>query len=171
MSPWSMAGLASSTSFRRDGPRAVRASTCSWSAAGAANWRCSSCFTLAHTLTLGAAALGVVDLGDALGEPLSRPHRLRRHRSTVRWRHPIPLRCRFAFGLLHGLGFASVLRNRPAGRVVPAVAAQPGGGVELVQLAVLAAAFVLLGASGRALLPLDRLNPAQRSLPAWGPTG
>lgn len=59
-----------------------------------------------------------------------------------RWR-PIVV---FVFGLLHGLGFASVLQEfgLPADKLVPALIGF-NIGVELGQLAVIACAFALVG--------------------------
>ena len=64
------------------------------------------------------------------------------HSSLNRWR-PLVI---FGFGLLHGLGFASVLGEfgLPAGQFVPALIGF-NVGVELGQLAVIAIAFVLVG--------------------------
>ena len=108
-----------------------------------------SCFTLAHTLTLSAATLGVVDLPATLVEPLIAAsivyvgiEALFGGRHT-RFRYVVV----FAFGLLHGLGFASVLREigLPDGLFLLSLLSF-NVGVELGQLAVLAAAFVTLGA-------------------------
>ena len=108
-----------------------------------------SCFTVAHTLTLAAATLGVVDVPATIVEPLIAASIVyvgaealfgRRH---TRFRYGVV----FAFGLLHGLGFASVLRDigLPDGLFLFSLLSF-NVGVEIGQLAVLAAAFITLGA-------------------------
>jgi len=121
-------------------------------------------FTLAHSLTLGAAALGFVALDAertrwveaaiaasiiyvAVENLVLREHR---HRALVT----------FLFGLVHGFGFASVLSGYGLGR---SVATGPLGfnlGVELGQ------ALVVL-----ALLPLVRLVQRRPALNAWSVRG
>lgn len=110
-------------------------------------WQVSA-FTLAHTVTLALAALGYVSVPASIVEPLIAasiafvaienivfPH-------LGLWRPVIV----FGFGLLHGLGFASVLGEfgLPAGSFVPALIGF-NIGVELGQLTVIAAAFLLVG--------------------------
>jgi hypothetical protein len=101
-------------------------------------------FTLAHTLTLALATLGIVSVPAAVVEPLialsiayvaieniARP-RLSRVRLAVV----------FVFGLLHGLGFASVLGDiglSPGHFIASLVAFNVG--VELGQIAVIVTAF------------------------------
>ena len=105
-------------------------------------------FTLAHSLTLALSMLGVLKLPSSIVEPLIA-------RSIVyvavenmmtdrlqRWRPAVI----FAFGLLHGLGFAGVLSeiglstaDFAAGLIAFNV------GVELGQLAVVAACFLTVG--------------------------
>jgi hypothetical protein len=104
----------------------------------------ASAFTLAHSLTLIAAALGwvavpvkVVETAIALSivwtaiEDIIRP--------DVRWRFALT----FGFGLMHGLGFARMLAVLlpPADRIVPLLAFNVG--VELAHLAVIAVALPL----------------------------
>ncbi len=109
-------------------------------------------FTVAHTVTLALATLGLVTLSPAIVEPLiaisiayvaveniisGGPD------AKIGWRRTGVV---FAFGLLHGIGFASVLGE---------IGLSPGAflsgligfniGVELGQLAVIAVAFLLLG--------------------------
>lgn len=118
-------------------------------------------FTLGHSLTLAIAALGlvhlpqsVVELGIAasivaLGVEAVRsagaagPGAIARHPATL---------CA-GFGLLHGLGFAGALAETglPEGAIAPALFAF-NVGIELAQLAIVAAAGVLLAlarAAGR----------------------
>jgi hydrogenase/urease accessory protein HupE len=70
-------------------------------------------FTVAHSLTLGASALGFVhaprgpvELCIALSILLLAVEATRRHRT---WTHRAPWVVAFSFGLLHGFGFASAL--------------------------------------------------------------
>jgi hydrogenase/urease accessory protein HupE len=78
-----------------------------------------TCFTLAHSLTLALATLGIVNLPSRLVEPaiaasivfVGVENLLRRGREPVgRWA------LTFMFGLIHGFGFASVLRELGVGR-------------------------------------------------------
>lgn len=111
-------------------------------------------FTVAHSLTLVAAALGWIALPSRLVESviaasivyvavenLARVAPPRRHRLT------------FLFGLVHGLGFASMLRPLlpPEQVVAPLLAFNLG--VELGQLAIVALALPALLALARALGP------------------
>jgi hypothetical protein len=111
-------------------------------------------FTAAHTLTLGLATFGLVPLPRAVVEPLIA--------ASIIWiavenianggANPTPVRARLrlavvaGFGLLHGLGFAAMLAELglPDGARLAALAAF-NLGVELGQLAVLAAAFLVVG--------------------------
>jgi hypothetical protein len=105
-------------------------------------------FTVAHTLTLALSSYGVVRLSPGVVEPLIAlsivyvavenvvSPKLRASRVALV----------FAFGLLHGLGFAGVLGEigLPEGQRVNALLAF-NVGVELGQLAVIALAAALLG--------------------------
>ncbi|QUJ77647.1 HupE/UreJ family protein [Sulfitobacter albidus] len=104
-------------------------------------------FTLAHTVTLALGALGLVNIPGSIVEPLIAAsivyvavENIFFHRLNT-WRPAII----FGFGLLHGLGFASVLGEfgLPAGQFVPALIGF-NVGVEVGQLTVIAIAFVLL---------------------------
>ncbi len=110
-------------------------------------WQISA-FTLAHTVTLALAAVGVIALPAEVVEPLialSIVYVAVENIFTDRmspWRPALV----FAFGLLHGLGFAGVLGDLGLPR--PALTGALIGfnvGVELGQLAVIAFAFVVLG--------------------------
>jgi len=110
-------------------------------------WQITS-FTLAHTVTLTAAALGLVSVPATLVEPLIAAsivfvavENLFSQRLS-RWR-PLVI---FAFGLLHGLGFASVLSafGLPETQFIPALIGF-NIGVELGQLSVIFIAFIILG--------------------------
>ena len=104
-------------------------------------------FTLAHTATLALATLGVVSVSPAIVEPLIAlsiayvgVENVLRPR--LGWWRPAVV---FGFGLLHGLGFASVLSDVDGG--TGNFLARLVGfniGVELGQLAVIGLAFVLL---------------------------
>jgi hypothetical protein len=102
-------------------------------------------FTLAHSLTLIAAALGWVQLPSRVVESaiaLSIVYVAVENIVTVEPRNRWPLA--FGFGLVHGMGFASVLRPMlpPAGIVPPLLAFNVG--VELGQLSIVALVLPLL---------------------------
>lgn len=105
-------------------------------------------FTLAHSVTLALAMNGIVNLPPHIVEPLiaaSIAFVAIENLFTSKlqpWR-PIIV---FAFGLLHGLGFAGVMSelNLPDGQFVPALVGF-NLGVELGQLAVIAAALLAVG--------------------------
>ncbi|HSF96577.1 MAG TPA: HupE/UreJ family protein [Thermohalobaculum sp.] len=105
-------------------------------------------FTLAHSVTLALGIYGVVRISPAIVEPLIAAsivfvavENLFTDR-LQRWR-PFVV---FGFGLLHGLGFAGVLAEvgLPASQFVPALIGF-NLGVELGQLAVVAACFLAVG--------------------------
>lgn len=105
-------------------------------------------FTLAHTVTLALGALGIVNIPGNIVEPLIAAsivfvavENLFTQKLTP-WR-PFLI---FAFGLLHGLGFASVLGDYglPSGQFIPALIAF-NIGVEIGQLTVIAICFFAVG--------------------------
>jgi hydrogenase/urease accessory protein HupE len=105
-------------------------------------------FTVAHTITLALTMYGVVSLPARIVEPLIAisivcvaVENVFTSRLHV-WR-PVLV---FAFGLLHGMGFAGVLTEigLPRSEFVPALLAF-NAGVEAGQLTVIAAAFLLFG--------------------------
>ena len=111
-------------------------------------------FTLAHTLTLGLSTYGVVRLSLAGGRALDRAlDRLRGRREPAH--HEAPGLSRvvlvFAFGLLHGLGFAGVLGELgwPQGRRLLALLAF-NAGVEAGQVTVVALALLVVAGWARA---------------------
>ncbi|MEX2375504.1 MAG: HupE/UreJ family protein [Dehalococcoidia bacterium] len=126
-------------------------------------------FTVAHSLTLGAAVLGwvpvdsaPVEAGIALSIVLLAREIVVGHRGHVHLVHRQPWLVAFMFGLLHGLGFAGALGNiglRSAD--VPMALLSFNVGVEIGQLlfvaTLLALAALLRRANGK-LLP--RLEPA-----------
>ncbi|NBS11654.1 MAG: HupE/UreJ family protein [Gammaproteobacteria bacterium] len=105
-------------------------------------------FTVAHSVTLALGLFGVITLSPAIVEPLIaasiayvafenlyRSHLVRSRTAIV-----------FLFGLLHGLGFASVLTELglpPRDYVIGLLAFN--GGVELGQFAVIAGAYLSVG--------------------------
>ena len=105
-------------------------------------------FTVAHSVTLALSMQGIVALPERLVETLialSICWVAIENISTSKlkpWRVAVV----FAFGLLHGLGFAGVLSElgMPEGRFLTALLSF-NLGVELGQLSVVAVAFVLLG--------------------------
>ena len=105
-------------------------------------------FTLAHTITLALAATGVVSIPGSVVEPLIAASIVYVAVENIlgigntKWRTIFV----FGFGLLHGLGFASVLGDFgiAQGRFVEALIGF-NIGVELGQLAVIAIAFALVG--------------------------
>lgn len=104
-------------------------------------------FTLAHTITLAMAVLGIVSVPASIVEPLIAASIVYVAVENIvsdklhRWR-PVVI---FGFGLLHGLGFASVLGEfgLPEGQVIPALVGF-NIGVEVGQLTVIALAFILV---------------------------
>jgi hypothetical protein len=118
-------------------------------------------FTLAHTFTLALAVYGVVSLPSRVVEPLiaasivyvAVENLFRREASWLR------LALVFAFGLLHGLGFAGVLAELgwPEGRRLLALISF-NLGVELGQLAVIGLALLCLTAVSRLGVPRRALE-------------
>ena len=110
-------------------------------------WQISA-FTLAHTVTLAAGAMGLVTIPGSIVEPLIAASIVFVAVENIfsqklnRWRPALI----FGFGLLHGLGFASVLQEfgLPDGQFIAALIGF-NIGVEIGQLTVIACAFLLLG--------------------------
>ncbi len=107
-----------------------------------------SAFTAAHTVTLAAASLNFVTVPSAIIEPaiaasiiyVAVENILSKGQSAFR------LPVIFCFGLVHGLGFASVLQEFGLpGQSFVAGLLGFNLGVEIGQLAVIAAAFLLVG--------------------------
>ena len=111
-------------------------------------WQISA-FTLAHTVTLAAGALGWVSVPASIVEPLIAASicfvavENILAKGLTPWR-PVVV---FGFGLLHGLGFASVLGEfgLPENQFVPALLGF-NVGVEFGQITVIAIAFLAVGA-------------------------
>jgi len=104
-------------------------------------------FTLAHTLTLGLCLYGIVSLSPRIVEPLIAVSIVFVAVENILTPELRPWRVAlvFAFGLLHGLGFAGVLSELglPRGEFVTGLVSF-NVGVEAGQLAVIAVAFLLL---------------------------
>ena len=109
-------------------------------------WQISA-FTVAHTLTLGLATLGAIELSGAIVEPiiaLSIAFVAVENlvfRDMTRWRPAVV----FVFGLFHGLGFAGVLSELglPQDQLAPALLSF-NVGVELGQLTIVLAFWLAL---------------------------
>lgn len=109
-------------------------------------WQVSA-FTLAHTVTLALGALGLVNVPGSVVEPLIAASIVYVAvenifaRGLTKWRPAVI----FGFGLLHGLGFASVLGDfgLPEDQFIPALIGF-NVGVEVGQLTVIAMAFLLI---------------------------
>ncbi len=127
-------------------------------------------FTLAHTVTLALGATGLVSIPGSIVEPLIAASIVYVAvenifmRGLSKWRPLIV----FGFGLLHGLGFASVLGEfgLPDGQFIPALIGF-NVGVELGQLTVIALAALLIWLSVRAteVAKIDGEEGAVRSYP------
>ena len=112
----------------------------------------SLAFTAAHTLTLGLAAASVVKVPGSIVEPLIALSitALAVENLFISEARPWRLVIVFAFGLIHGLGFAGVLSTwiRPGEGFLPTLVSA-NVGVEVGQIAVLAVAWILtMGWSG-----------------------
>jgi hypothetical protein len=104
-----------------------------------------SLFTLAHTITLALAALGYVVVPGSIVEPLIAASIVYVAVENIFMKNLSPWRpfVVFGFGLLHGLGFASVLAEfgLPESAFVPALIGF-NVGVEIGQLSVIAVMFL-----------------------------
>lgn len=105
-------------------------------------------FTIAHSITLAMAMSGLIELPARIVEPLIALSIAYVGIENIWHRrlHNSRLLLVFAFGLLHGLGFASMLADfgMPPNAFATALIAF-NVGVELGQLAVIGAAYLLLG--------------------------
>ncbi|MFL4471058.1 HupE/UreJ family protein [Tateyamaria armeniaca] len=142
-------------------------------------WQVSA-FTLAHTVTLALGALGLVNVPGSIVEPLIAASIVYVAVENIFARGLNPWRpvVVFGFGLLHGLGFASVLGDfgLPEGQFIPALIGF-NVGVELGQLAVIAMAAIALwlGCRAATLARLTGVEELVAEYPvmfrAWSMTG
>ncbi|MEV0233381.1 HupE/UreJ family protein [Nonomuraea sp. NPDC050786] len=110
----------------------------------------ASAFTVAHSITFLLAAMGVVDVPGAIVEPVIAASIIvvavanllgRQEDKLGRWRLPIV----FAFGLIHGLGFAGALDIKESGSWQLLLSLLSFNvGIEVTQLAIIALLFPLL---------------------------
>ncbi|SPJ24873.1 HupE/UreJ family protein [Palleronia abyssalis] len=119
-------------------------------------------FTLAHTVTLALAALGIVRVPASVVEPLIAASILYVGVENVLARGLSPWRpvVIVLFGLLHGLGFASVLTDYGLGSsnfVAKLIGFNIG--VEIGQLTVIAVAFLIVAAAIRHTREGERNDP------------
>ncbi len=105
-------------------------------------------FTVAHSITLGLSLYGLISLPASIVEPLIALSIVYVAVENILVGELKPWRVWvvFSFGLLHGLGFAGVLKELglPAGEFLPALIAF-NVGVELGQLTVIGAALLTVG--------------------------
>src|SRR5262245_30992267 len=110
-------------------------------------WQVSA-FTVAHSITLGLSIYGVITAPPAIVEPLIAVSiaYVAIENVLVRELKPWRIGLVFAFGLLHGMGFAGALRELglPRSEFLTALVTF-NLGVETGQLAVIGAAFLLVG--------------------------
>ena len=108
-----------------------------------------SAFTIAHSITLGLSMYGIVSLPSRVVEPLIALSiaYVAVENLVTRELKPWRIALVFMFGLLHGLGFAGVLRELglPRGEFLTALLTF-NAGVELGQLTIIAAAFAAVSA-------------------------
>lgn len=123
-------------------------------------------FTIAHTITLALASLGYISVNPAIVEPLIAASIVyvaveNLFTTKVTWWRPIVI---FGFGLLHGMGFASVLSDvglAPGRFVVGLIGFNIG--VEIGQLTVIALAIGLIWLAVRAS-EIKRLDPLEETI-------
>jgi hypothetical protein len=129
-------------------------------------WQVSA-FTLAHTVTLALGALGWVNISGAIVEPLIAASIVYVAVENIFFSRLSPWRPAvvFGFGLLHGLGFASVLAEfgLPQAQFIPALIGF-NIGVEVGQLTVIAMAAILIWLAVHAarVAPLEGLEEEVR---------
>ena len=131
-----------------------------------------SAFTIAHSLTLAAAVLGVVTVPPPPVEALIAASIVLLARELLRdagepatLTRRFPWLMAFAFGLLHGLGFAGALAETGVpGDQIPLALVAFNVGVEVGQLAIVGLLIGVAAAAPRALAAW----PGRRWLPAYG---
>jgi hydrogenase/urease accessory protein HupE len=130
-------------------------------------------FTIAHSITLSLAALNIVVLPSSIVEPaiavtivyVSLENFFSRN-VDKRWRDT------FAFGLIHGFGFASALQEfgLPTGAVVPALAAF-NIGVEMGQVAIVSLLIPFLIGVDWLIAAARDARPARASMLVYALSG
>ena len=105
-------------------------------------------FTIAHTITLGLAMNGIIDIPESIVQPLIALSivYVGIENIVANTLHRSRLALVFGFGLLHGLGFAQILLDMgmPENAFATALISF-NVGVELGQLSILLGAFLLIG--------------------------
>ena len=106
-------------------------------------------FTVAHSITLGLSLYGVIDVAPSIVEPMIAISiaYVAIENIVVGELRPWRVALVFAFGLLHGMGFAGALRELglPRSEFITALVSF-NVGVECGQIAVIGAAFLAVGA-------------------------
>ena len=128
-------------------------------------------FTVAHSITLGAATLGFlhvpgppVEAAIALSIALVAAEIVNSARGRRKPHRPLPWLVAFAFGLLHGLGFAGALSEVGLpDHAIPVALLFFNLGVELGQLLFIAAVLALFADCGSACTPLCAMRRASRN--------
>ena len=114
-------------------------------------WQISA-FTLAHSITLGLTLYGVISLSPSIVEPLIALSIVYVAVENIATSELKPWRVAlvFGFGLLHGMGFAGVLRELalPRSEFLTGLLAF-NAGVEAGQLTVILSAFLIIGSGAR----------------------
>jgi hydrogenase/urease accessory protein HupE len=132
---------------------------------GSRSWRSvilqASVFTLAHTTSLGLAATGLISAPERLTEALIALSVVALALDAALLRKT-PGRYRtllvFAFGLLHGLGFATVIKGYLEGADFLTGLLGFNVGVELGQIVVIALTLIAGDAAGRLLARIGRAD-------------
>jgi hypothetical protein len=105
-------------------------------------------FTLAHSVTLTLATLGIVRVSSSVVEPIIAASIafVAIENLLTRQVHPWRIAIVFTFGLVHGMGFAGALKDvgLPANQLVAALVSF-NVGVEVGQLSVIALAMLAIG--------------------------
>jgi hydrogenase/urease accessory protein HupE len=134
-------------------------------------------FTIAHSITLGLAALGLitvpvaaVEASIALSIVFVASELARGRRQTLTWRYPIAVSS--TFGLLHGFGFASVLSEIGLPQTeVPAALLFFNVGVEIGQILFVLASVVVFYVARRLVTAVRELSYEQALARVQRPAG
>lgn len=124
-------------------------------------WVVSS-FTAAHSITLALATLGIVRVSGRVVEPLiALTVLVVAMDAVIRPQAAVRASVAFAFGLIHGLGLSSVLRDLGlTGRAVVLPLFGFNVGVEIGQLLIVGPAFAAIMLLRRSNLPFDKARRA-----------